>query len=44
MHVVGHTPHRFAEVGPIGHQPARLHVLAVAIDRRQAALLDQLDD
>jgi aspartate racemase len=30
VHVVGHAPPEFAEVGPIGHQPARLDVLTIA--------------
>jgi hypothetical protein len=44
VHVIGHAPHEFAEVRPVGHQPTRLHVFTIAIDRRQAAFLGQLDD
>src|SRR6202030_2774675 len=32
------------EVGPVGHQPAGFHVVAPGIHRRQAALLDQIND
>src|SRR3984893_8883089 len=42
--IIGHAPPGFADVALIGHQPTRLHILTIAIDRRQAAFLDQLDD
>src|SRR5215469_640308 len=44
MHVLGHASPELTIVADIGHQAARLHVIAPGVDRRQAALLNQLHD
>jgi hypothetical protein len=44
VHVVGDALTGFAEIGLVGHQPARLHVLTIAVDRRLAVPFGQFDD
>ena len=44
VHVIAHATPELAEIGAIAHQPARLHLLTIAIDPQQAALLCQLDN
>ena len=44
MHVIGHAPEQFAEVGRIGHQPTSLHIFAPGIHCGQSVFLCLLDD
>jgi len=42
--VIGRASPGFADVGLMGHQPTRLHVISVGIHRWWTVLIDQLDD
>src|SRR5215471_10831193 len=41
--VIGRASPGFADIGLLGHQPTRLHVISVGIHRWWTVLIDQLD-